>query len=96
MSPPKPFAKLFAHPTLGQMLVQRETNDDDQPGVSIKFDPGIEDLAPCHIFLAVGGVDDETANQAADQLFENTSEETAAKIVEKQVDLIRGSFGVRH
>ena len=96
MSAPKPFAKLFEHAALGQLLVQRDSNDEDQPGIRITFDMGMEDLAPCHVFLAVGGVDDETANQAADQLFQTFDEEMAAASVQKQIDRIQAMFAQRH
>lgn len=96
MSTPKPFAKLFTNPTLGQLLVQRDNNDDGLPGIRITFDPGMEDLAPCYVFLGVGGVDDEAASQAVDQLFENFDEEMAAASAQKQIAQIQQMFSNRH
>ena len=96
MNKPKPFAKLFCHPTLGQLLVQRSCNDEDKPGVQITFDTGIEQLQSSHVFLAVGGVDDETANKAADQLFENFDEDMAVASTEKQIELIHQMFANQH
>ncbi|MDR2325463.1 MAG: hypothetical protein LBE51_08710 [Acidovorax sp.] len=96
MSTPKPFAKLFTHSQLGQLLVQRDANDDEQPGIRITFDPGMEDLAPCHLFLAVGGIDEDAASQAADQLFENFDEEMAVASVQKQIAQIQQMFSNQH
>ncbi|WP_120967017.1 hypothetical protein [Comamonas sp. lk] len=96
MGTPKPFAKLFENPTLGQLLVQRSTNDDDRPGLRITFDPGIDELQPCDIFLSVGGVDDETAERAADELFTRFDEDMAIASVQKQVDQIKQMYSNRH
>ena len=96
MNKPKPFAKLFAHATLGQLLVQRDSNVDDKPGIRITFDPAIEQLAPCYLFLSVGGIDEETANKAADAMFDQFTEDMAASSVEKQVEEIKQMFSKPH
>lgn len=96
MSTPKPFAKLFDHDTLGQLLVQRSTNDEDDPGLRITFDPGIDELQPCNVFLAVGGVDEDAANRAADELFDRFDEGMAIATVQKQVEQIKQMFSRPH
>lgn len=96
MNKPKPFAKLFAHATLGQLLVQRDSNEDDKPGIRITFDPAVDQLAPCHIFLSVGGTDEDTANKAADAMFDQFTEDMAASSVEKQVEQIKQMFSKPH
>ena len=93
---PKPFAKLFDHPEIGQVLVQRSSNEEDTPGVLFTFDPGIEELQPCDVFLAVGGVDDDVANEAADTLFENITEGMALEVAEKQLSQIKQMFQAAH
>lgn len=91
---PKAFAKLFEHAELGQILVRRDRDDDDErPGVRITFDPAVDELAPCDFFMGVGGVDDDAAEQAADNLFANMTEEIAVKIVAQHVTQIKAQFG---
>lgn len=96
MNKPKPFAKLFEHPTLGQLLVQRDSDDDDTPGIRITFDTGLEELDLCFVFLKVGGVDDDAANQAADQIFQKFDEAMTIASVENQIEQILRAFGPRH
>lgn len=90
---PKPFAKLYLHPGLGQILVLRDTNDEDMPGLRIRFDAGIENLKPSDVFLSVGGVDEDAANDAADALFATFDETMAVAAVLKQIPVIKRALG---
>lgn len=96
MSKRKPFAKLFEHPEIGQVLVQRSSDDEDTPGIRVTFDAGVDQLQPCHMFLGVGGTDDDAANAAADSLFENLTEDMAVAAAEKQIAQIKEMFQTAH
>lgn len=93
---PKPFAKLFDHPEIGQVLVQRSSNEEDTPGIRITFDPGVEELQPCHLFLGVGGIDDDAANEAADTLLMNLTEDMAVSAAKQQIQQIKQMFQAAH
>lgn len=88
----KPFAKLFDHPEIGQVLVQRSSNEEDMPGIRITFDPGVDELQPCHLFLGVGGIDDDAANEAADTLLMNLTEDMAVSAAKQQIQQIKQMF----
>lgn len=91
MGSPKPFAKLFTQAQLGQILVQRDQNENYQHGVSITFDSGEDGLNPVVIFIAVKdtGISVERAIHAADQMFANFDEEMAFAAVRNQRKDIR-------
>jgi len=92
MQQPKPFAKLFVHPEIGQVLVQRSSDEDDTPGIEIKFDPAVEGIAPSHVFLAVRGVDEDAAEEAADCMFEGFTEAEAFAAAAGQIAAIKQYF----
>ena len=56
------------------------------------FDPCVDELAPCDIFLGVGGIDEDAAEDAADTLFGNMTSDIAASMVQKQIEQIQLMF----
>ena len=88
----KKFAKLFDHKTMGQMLVQRCSNEIDAPGVLVTFDPGMDELDPCDVFIAVKGGSDNDADQAADALFERFDEAMAVDVTKAHLETIKKMF----
>lgn len=93
---PKPFAKLFEHPEIGQVLAQRSSGEDDTPGIRITFDLGMDELQPCHLFIGVGGIDNDAANEAADTLFMNLTEDIAVSAATRQIQQIKQMYQAAH
>ena len=69
------FAKLFESESLGQILVMKDTNDDDDPCVTVMFDPQLEGLENIKTKF---GFDDE---EHRDRIFDRVDLEKAESVV---------------
>lgn len=86
MQKPKPFAKLFDHPEIGQVLVRRTTNKSGTPGVLLMFNAAANQLQLCDLFFAQGGIDEEVAARAADKLLDSFTEAMAVDLARKYIE----------
>lgn len=60
------FAKIFESETFGQILVMKDTNDDDDPCVTVMFDPQIEGFE--NIKTRFGFEEDERRDRVWDDI----------------------------
>lgn len=60
------FAKMFESETLGQILVMKDTNGDDDPCVTVMFDPQIDGME--NIKMHFGFDSDEKRDSVFDRI----------------------------
>lgn len=85
---PKKFAKLFETEQFGQILVQRQRNEDQD--IAITFDPEVK-----HIQWAtfrIGFPDTEQGETAADAAFEKIDEAMVVAMVSEQANAVKEMF----
>lgn len=85
---PKKFAKLFETEKFGQILIQRQRDDDQE--IAITFDPGVECIG--YATFKIGFPDTEQGEAAADAAFEKIGEAGAIAMVEEQSKAIQEMF----
>lgn len=84
----KDFAKLFRHPTIGQVLVMRQSGDDGPELRVFVHPPGLDVCS-----IALGFSDDDAGYEKADAAMECVDESRAYKMAESVMEQISDLVG---
>lgn len=91
-----PFAKLFEHPEIGQVLVLRSKNKSGTPGVLVIFNTSANKMQLCDLFFGQGGIDEEVAAKTAGKLLDSFTEEMAVDLARKYITYHKLDFQAAH
>ena len=80
------FAKLYEHETIGQILVMKTTNDDENPALKVII--GVEGV---EVSAGPGYKDSDDGWDALDAAFDKVDEEFAVSFAENLVVMVGGS-----